>query len=235
MPLPQGYEWYTCSIEDVITFMNQPQNETFRYGYTRETLWWCTDQTLAIRKIKSKEIVGYIHADRIYMNDDTSFLIDEMKQRVPNGIVVTKRPCWHRFLNVKKLVRLGFYKTNRVRDTYYEIRGPCVYTWRRMVEEDIPKVSRMLKMDVRQLNLPIHSYVDDTSDVFVSFYTVPYERIDGSGTVNQSFCLCTIGTNVINDACILAKNTGSDVLTFETKSDMKCMEGNLSCTFTLPH
>jgi glycylpeptide N-tetradecanoyltransferase len=115
-----------------------------------------------------------------------------------------------------------------------------------MVEGDIPNVIRILQDHVAQFTiapiideayirrwvLPIHSYVDDSSGAFVSFYDIPYERVDGSGTIKQAVRFYTVGKDVFNDTFILAKNLGSDV--FNTLDvgvtgnlrDYKFMEGS---------
>src|SRR6056300_1769553 len=127
-------------------------------------------------------------------------LISEIKRVAnSNGIwqavytAVTKIPgsiaksfYWHRFLNVKKLTKTGFYQTNRLREKYFEIRGNSQF--RRMSQKDVPKVTKILKkyfegfkvapqIDkewVKYWILPIHSYVNDETDDFISFYEVPY-------------------------------------------------------------
>jgi len=40
---------------------------------------------------------------------------------LPGSIV--KSRYWHRFLNVKNLMKTGFYKTDRPREKYFEVRG----------------------------------------------------------------------------------------------------------------
>ncbi len=284
-PLPPGYEWSTCTIDETYTFLKHRYltNETFRHVYTTETLRRCIDRTITIRSIQTKEIVGHITS--VYINARvesttmrmaqinflcihenhrnqrfTPCLVDEIKRRIAlDGVwhaiftahaslpgPLVKSTFWHRFLDVKKLVRLGFHRTNRVRDKFFEVRGPCVHTWRKMVEGDIPNVIRILQDHVAQFTiapiideayirrwvLPIHSYVDDSSGAFVSFYDIPYERVDGSGTIKQAVRFYTVGKDVFNDTFILAKNLGSDV--FNTLDvgvtgnlrDYKFMEGS---------
>lgn len=137
---------------------------------------------------------------------------------------ISKSYYWHRLLDVKKLVKIGFHQTNRLRDKFLEVRGPSKHQWRKMTVEDVPKVCRILQeynkqykiapiVDedyVRRWVLPIHSYVDDDSENFISFYDISYERVDNSGTVRQAYKFYLIG-DVYNDAFILAKNLGFDV------------------------
>lgn len=131
---------------------------------------------------------------------------------------------WHRLLDVRRLVKVGYHKTNRMRDAFLEVRGPCTFQWRKMTLDDVPKVTRILRaytegytiapvIDeayVKRRVLPVHSYVDDTSDAFISFYDIPYERVDQKATVHQAYRLFLVG-DVYNDAFIIAKNLGYDV------------------------
>lgn len=166
------------------------------------------------------------------------------KTLIPTPIL--KSEYWHRLLDVKRLVKTGFHKTNRSRDAFMEVRGPCVRQWRRMTPEDVPRVSRILSAHVkgykiapivdedyvRRWVLPIHSYVDDTCDDFISFYDVPYERVDQTDTVRQAYRFYVVG-DVYNDAFLLAKSLGFDVFnTLDVGVDtahlekMKCLKGN---------
>jgi glycylpeptide N-tetradecanoyltransferase len=135
---------------------------------------------------------------------------------------VAKSSYWHRFLNVKRLVKTGFYSTNRLREKYFELRGSSQF--REMKTKDIPKVTRILEKYFKQFKvapvidktwvkhwiLPIHSYVNDETDDFISFYEIPYDRVDGTDTVKQVYNFYIVG-DVYNDAFILARNKGYDV------------------------
>jgi glycylpeptide N-tetradecanoyltransferase len=135
---------------------------------------------------------------------------------------VAKSSYWHRFLNVKRLVKTGFYQTDRLREKYFEIRGNSQF--RRMTTKDIPKVTRVLEKYFKEFKvapqidknwvkhwiLPIHSYVNDETDDFISFYEIPYDRVDGTDTVKQVYAFYMVG-DVYNDAFILARNQGYDV------------------------
>lgn len=159
---------------------------------------------------------------------------------------ITKSSYLHRFLDVKHLVKTGFHHTNRLRESFYEVRGPCKYAWREMTSDDVPKVTRILQeytkrfkiapvIDenyVKQWLLPIHSYVNDESEDFISFYSIPYERTDGSDTVNQVYRFHIVG-DVYNDAFLIAKNLGYHVfnsaevgVSTEFLERMKFMKGN---------
>jgi glycylpeptide N-tetradecanoyltransferase len=135
---------------------------------------------------------------------------------------VAKSSYWHRFLNVKRLVKTGFYQTDRLREKYFEIRGNSQF--RKMTPKDIPKVTRILekyfkkfkvapqidKEWVKHWILPIHAYVNDDTEDFISFYEVPYDRVDERDTVKQVYAFYMVG-DVYNDAFILARNQGYDV------------------------
>ena len=136
---------------------------------------------------------------------------------------ITKSNYWHRFLDVKKLIKIGFHKTNRTREKYYELKSKNS-SFRNMTSKDIPKVTKILqkyfndfkiapvvtKDWVKRWILPLHSYVSDESDDFISFYSLPYERTDGTGTVNQAYGYYIVG-DVYSDAFMIAKNKGFDV------------------------
>ena len=135
---------------------------------------------------------------------------------------ITKSTYWHRFLNVGRLVKTGFYNTNRLREKFFEVRGSSQF--RRMVTKDIPKVTKILenyfktfkiapvidKEWVKHWILPIHAYVNDETQDFISFYEVPYDRVDGTDSVRQVYAFYLVG-DVYNDAFILARNQGYDV------------------------
>ena len=275
--LPEGFMWSSCSIKDVHSFLKEHYigNETFRLAYTLDSLKWIIDDSIAIRKDITNELVGYISSTPVNIRVEgdikkmveinllcvhksfrtiglAPLLITEIKRRankkdiwqavytaqtlIPTPIL--KSEYWHRLLDVKRLVKVGFHKTNRLRDKFLEVRGPCKFQWRKMTPDDIPKVSRILQeytrdykiapvIDeeyVRRWILPIHSYVDDNSDNFISFYDIPYDRVDQTDTVRQVYRFYLIG-DVYNDAFILAKNLGFDVFnTLDVGVDTKYLE-----------
>ena len=275
--LPEGFSWSQCSIGEAHSFLNEHYigNETFRLAYTQDIIRWITDDSIAIRKDDTKELVGYISSAPINVRIEgdikkmveinllcvhrsfrtlglAPLLISEIKRRankkdiwqavytaqtlIPTPIL--KSEYWHRLLDVKRLVKVGFHQTNRLRDKFLEVRGPCKFQWREMTQGDIPKVSRILQeytkdykiapiIDeayVRRWILPIHSYVDDNSDNFISFYDIPYDRVDQTDTVRQAYRFYLVG-DVYNDAFILSKNLGYDVFnTLDVGVDTKHLE-----------
>jgi glycylpeptide N-tetradecanoyltransferase len=277
LTLPDGFIWSSCSIEEAQSFLKEHYigNNTFRLAYTHDTLRWIVDDSVAIRKDDTEELVGYISSTpvNVRVEDDVKkmveinllcvhgsfrsmglapILISEMKRRanrkdiwqavytahthIPTPIV--KSAYWHRLLDVKGLVKAGFHQTNRLRDKFLDVRGPCKFQWRKMNQGDVPKVSRILReytknykiapvIDeayVRRWVLPIHSYVDDTSDNFISFYDIPYDRVDKTDTVRQAYRFYLVG-DVYNDAFILCKNLGFDVFnTLDVGVDTKHLE-----------
>lgn len=283
--LPEGFVWSSCSIKEVHAFLKEHYigNDTFRVGYTLESLKWIIDDSTAIRKHDTRELVGYISSApvRLRVEGDiiktveinllcvhkscrtiglAPLLITEIKRRanmkdiwqavytahtlIPTPIL--KSEYWHRLLDVKRLVKIGFHQTNRMRDAFLDVKGPCKFTWREMTQADIPKVTRILQeytenyiiapvIDeeyVRRWVLPIRSYVDDASDNFISFYEIPYHKVDQSDTVRQAYRFYLVG-DVYNDAFIIAKNLGYDVFnTLDVGVDtdyltsMKFLKGN---------
>lgn len=135
---------------------------------------------------------------------------------------ITKSSYWHRFLNVKRLVKTGFYETNRLREKYFELRGNSQF--RKMKTKDIPKVTRILqnyfkdfkvapvinKDWVKHWILPINSYVNDETNDFISFYDISSDLVDGSDSVKQAYAFYMVG-DVYNDAFLIARNLGYDV------------------------
>lgn len=135
---------------------------------------------------------------------------------------IAKSSYWHRFLNVKRLVKTGFYRTNRLNEKYFELRGTSQF--RKMTSKDVSKVTAILKKYFSQFKLapiidkdwtkrwilPINSYVNDNTDDFISFYDIPYERVDGLDAVRQAYAFYIVG-DVYNDAFLIAKNLGYDV------------------------
>lgn len=135
---------------------------------------------------------------------------------------LAKSSYWHRFLNVKRLIKTGFYQTNRPREKYFELHGNSQF--RKMTVKDIPKVTRILQNHFKQFKvapvvnkdwvkhwvLPINSYVNDETDDFISFYEIPYDRVDGTDSVKQAYTFHIVG-DVYNDAFLIARNLGYDV------------------------
>jgi glycylpeptide N-tetradecanoyltransferase len=93
-----------------------------------------------------------------------------------------------------------------------------------MTIKDIPKVTKILQEHnekfkiapvvneefVKKRLLPIHSYVSEMTDDFISFYDIPCERSDGSDVVKQAYRYFMVG-DVYNDAFLIAKNLGYHV------------------------
>jgi glycylpeptide N-tetradecanoyltransferase len=140
--------------------------------------------------------------------------------KIPTPIV--KSTYWHRFLNIKRLVKTGFYQTDRLREKYFELRGTSQF--RKMTSKDIPKVTIILKKYFEQFKiapvinkdwvkrwiLPINSYVNDETEDFISFYEIPYDRVDNVDSVKQAYAFYMVG-DVYNDAFLIARNLGYDV------------------------
>lgn len=261
--LPPEFIWSSCNIKEAFTFLQEHYigNSFFKLYYTPEILNWSIDNSVAIRKLTSRELVGYITTTYVDVRIDDKvmkmaqinylcvhksyrdhgfapILIDEIKRRIAHKNIwqaiytahvniptpISKSYYWHRFLDVKHLIKTGFHQTNRPRERYYEVHGPCKYTWKKMTTKDIPKVTKILQEYnekfkiapvineefVKKWLLPIHSYISDTSDNFISFYDIPCERSDGSGVVKQVYRYFVVG-DVYNDAFIIAKNLGYHV------------------------
>ncbi len=166
---------------------------------------------------------------------------------------ISKSHFLHRFLDVKKLIKTGFFNTTRPREKYYEVHGPCKRQWRRMITKDVSKVVRILKdytkdfiiaphIDekyVREWILPIYSYINDETDDFISFYDISYTRTDETDVIKQAYRFFVVG-DIYNDAFLLAKNQGFHVFnTLDVGEDVeklkhhKFMEGTGSVYYNL--
>jgi len=279
LSLPDGLMWSQSTLDEVCLFLSNyyVSNDTFKLVYEKNTLKWAIQDHIAIRRIDTSELMGYISSAPLDVRVEgdvkkmvqinflcihpsqrstglAQLLISEIKRlannkgiwqavatavaRVPTPI--TKAHYWHRFLDVKKLINLGFHETNRPRETYYEVRGPCKYSWRKMTSKDVPRVTHILKEYTKDFKiapvitkdyvkrwvLPTHAYVNDESDTFISLYNIPYERTDGEGMVNQAYRFYLVG-DVYNDAFLIAKNLGYDVFnTLDVGVDTVGLEKN---------
>ena len=165
---------------------------------------------------------------------------------------ITKANYWHRFLNIQNLVKSGFHTTTRVREKYYDLKITNS-SFRKMTVRDIPKVTKILQKQfntfkiapvinkdwVKKWILPLYSYVNDETDDFISFYSVQYERNDGTYTVKQAYGHYTVG-DVYSDAFIIAKNLGFDVFNIldvgedtSKLEELKFMKGTGSVNYYL--
>lgn len=282
--LPDGFMWSSCNIKDASEFLSKYYVEAgeFKLCYPDNVLRWSIDDSIAIRKVDTKDVIGFIASSKVSVKVESDvkdmvqidylcihpsyrtlglapILISEIKRRankkniwqaiytahakIPTPMV--KSLYWHRFLDVKYLVKSGFHVTSHLREKYYEVRGPCKYRWRKMTTLDVPKVTRILQNHIENFKispnvdeeyvkkwlLPIHSYVNDENDYFISFYDVPYERIDNAYTVKQAYRYFIVG-EVYNDAFLIAKNMGFHVfntldvgLTCDFLNGMKFVKG----------
>ena len=279
LPLPDGLMWSQSTLDEVFLFLSNyyVSNDTFRLTYEKNTLKWAIQDHIAIRKLDTGELMGYISSAPLDVRVEggvkkmvqinflcvhpsqrstglAPLLISEIKRHANNKGIwqavytgvhriptpIAKAEYWHRFLDVKKLIKLGFHETNRPRENYYEVRGPCKYSWRKMTSKDVPRVTHILKEYTKDFEiapvitkdyvkrwvLPTHAYVNDQSDTFISLYNIPYERKDGEGTVKQVYRFYLVG-DVYNDAFLIAKNLGYDVFnTLDVGVDTVGLEKN---------
>lgn len=250
------------SVNDSVAIRHCETNDIVGYISSAPVTMRLEDKTLDMVQITYL----CVHKNYRTMNF-TPLLITEIKRRANRREVwqaiytaqtkiptpMTKAYYWHRFLNVKRLVQIGFHQTNRLRESYYEVRGPCKCLWRKMTLEDVPKVTHLLRKHMSMFKvapvvdetyvktwlLPIHSYVNDATDDFISFYDVLYNRVDGTDSVKQVYKFHIVG-DVYNDAFLLAKNQGYDVFNLldvgvdtESLERMKFLKGNGSVYYYL--
>lgn len=175
---------------------------------------------------RNKKLVGYLvtEAKRITESKKRNQSIATIHNSIPGSIL--KATYWHRLINVAKLSKCGFYQTNQPKTKMFEIRGRSYF--RKMTPKDVPKVTEILKEYFKKFKIApivneswvkhwllprdnvIYSYVNDETDDFVSFYSIPYDKVDKSDTINQAYLFYMTGDN-FNDAFLIAKNEGFDV------------------------
>ena len=157
---------------------------------------------------------------------------------------VSSSRYYHRSLNPKKLVNIGFSRLGhrmtmaRMQKLYKLPSKPEIPGLRPMEEKDVADVHRLLTQylerfqlkivfgveEVRHWMLPrdkvINSYVktndEGTVTDFLSFYHLPSSILNHDDTLYAAYSYYNVATTVpleslMNDALILAKNTGSDV------------------------
>ena len=56
----------------------------------------------------------------------------------------------------------------------------------------------------------VYSYLNEETDDFFSFYSIPYDKVNSTDTVNQAYLFYMTGDN-FNDAFLIAQNEGFDV------------------------
>lgn len=175
---------------------------------------------------RNKKLVEYLitEAKRISEGKNRNQSIATIHNKIPGSIL--KASYWHRPINVNKLSKCGFYESNRPKTKFFEIRGRSHF--RKMTSKDIPKVTQILREYfknfkispvvndswVRHWLMPrdgvIYSYLNDETNEFLSFYSIPYDKIDNSGSINQAYLFYMTGDN-FNDAFLIAQNEGFDV------------------------
>ena len=178
------------------------------------------------KEYRGKKIVEYLitEAKRVSENKNRNQSIATIHHSIPGSIL--KSSYWHRLINVQKLSKCGFYTTNRPKAKVFEIRGRSYF--RKMVSNDVPKVTQILKEYFKKFKIApvvndswvrhwlmprdgvVYSYLNDETGEFLSFYSIPYDTIDNSVTVNQAYLFYMTGDN-FNDAFLIAKNEGFDV------------------------
>jgi glycylpeptide N-tetradecanoyltransferase len=160
-------------------------------------------------------------------------------------VPVSSARYFHRSLNPKKLVNVGFSRLGhrmtmaRMQKLYKLPTETTTPGLRLMEERDVEGVHKLLatylerfqlkiafsKEEVAHWLLPrdkvIHSYVvcnadDSTVTDFLSFYHLPSSILHHNDTLHAAYSYYNVATSVplmdlMKDALILAKNTGSDV------------------------
>ena len=169
--LPPEFIWSSCKIKEALTFLQEHYlgNSFFKLYYTPEILNWSIDNSVAIRKLTTRELVGYITTTNVDIRIDDKvmkmaqinylcvhqsyrnygfapILIDEIKRRIALKNIwqaiytahikiptpISKSCYWHRFLDVKHLIKTKFHQSNHPREQYHEVHGPCKYIWKKI-------------------------------------------------------------------------------------------------------
>ena len=136
---------------------------------------------------------------------------------------LTEVRYWHRLINVKKLNSIGFSKAREIPNL---VLGSSRF--REMTKKDIPRVTQILQKYLLKFKLYIeidekyvekwllprkdvmYSYISDTTDQFLSFYSIPYVHVESGNVVKQAYTFYNVG-NCLKDAIIMARNRGFDV------------------------
>src|SRR6056300_1968480 len=175
---------------------------------------------------RNRKLVGYLvtEAKRISESKNRNQSIATIHNSIPGSIL--KASYWHRLIDVEKLVKVGFYQTDRLKEKYFEVRGNSQF--RKMTPKDVPKVTQILKDYFKKFKIvPVvnetwvkhwllprdgvmYSYLNDETSDFLSFYSIPYDKVGSTDTVNQAYLFYMTGDN-FNDAFLIAQNEGFDV------------------------
>jgi glycylpeptide N-tetradecanoyltransferase len=175
---------------------------------------------------RNRKLVGYLvtEAKRISESKNRNQSIATIHNSIPGSIL--KASYWHRLIDVEKLVKVGFYQTDRLKEKYFEVRGNSQF--RKMTPKDVPKVTQILKDYFKKFKIvPVvnetwvkhwllprdgvmYSYLNDETSDFLSFYSIPYDKVGSTDTVNQAYLFYMTGDN-FNDAFLIAQNAGFDV------------------------
>jgi len=154
----------------------------------------------------------------------------EVKRGIYQGIftAVSELPSpvastyyWHRLLNVPNLIKSGFYETDRPNARMFDVHGTSAL--HRATQDDAGDILNILKAEAnslrlcrdvdedyvqRLLRLP-HVFTGEGK--FVCLYEVGYKSSNGVAN-RQAYVLHAVGEGALQDATILAKNAGFDVL-----------------------
>ncbi|KAL4269705.1 hypothetical protein GQ457_HM000850 [Hibiscus cannabinus] len=197
--LPSPYEWTTCDMDS--------EDTCTEFNYSKEFLSWALRppgyyKSWHIGKLRSKrlapvmikEVTRRVHLENIWQAAYTAGVI------LPTPITTCQ--YWHRSLNPKKLIDVGFSRLgprmtmSRTIKLYKLPDSPATPGFRKMELRDVPAVTRLLRNylsqfvvspdfeenDVEHWLLPTEGVVDsylvespETHDVtdFCSFYTLP--------------------------------------------------------------
>jgi len=162
---------------------------------------------LLIREVTRRAVLRGIH-QAIYTAE----------HELPHPVASTY--YWHRLLNVPNLIKSGFYETDRPNARVFDVRGTSVL--HRATQDDAADILNILRAEANSLRLcrdVDEDYVQHLlrlPHVFtgegkvVCLYEVGHRQ---RGVTNrQAYVLHAVGQGALQDAIILAKNAGFDVL-----------------------
>ncbi|CAA6656742.1 unnamed protein product [Spirodela intermedia] len=220
--LPASYDWSTCDISDdavatevynllTANYVEDDEN-MFRFNYSREFLRWAlrppayfTAWHIGVRVKSSKKLVAFITGvpARIRVRNDVV------------GMAEINFLCyWHRSLNPKKLIEVGFSRLgprmtmSRTIKLYKLPDSVITPGFRKMELRDVPAVTRLLQGYLAQFVL---------TD-FCSFYTLPSSILSNQNysVLKAAYSYYNVATKtpllqLMNDALIVAKQKEYDV------------------------
>ncbi|CDP21474.1 unnamed protein product [Coffea canephora] len=251
--LPNSYEWSTCDMgsdevcnEVYVLLTNnyvEDDDNMFRFNYSKEFLRWALRspgyysswhvgvRVKASKKLKLrskrlapvmiKEVTRRIHLENVWQAAYTAGVL------LPTPLTTSQ--YWHRTLNPKKLIDVGFSRLgermtmSRAIKLYKLPTSTSTPGLRKMELRDVPSVTQLLRNYLSRFSVA-PEFDDNESQVtheitdFFSFYTLPSSILHSQeySILKAAYTFYYVSTNtpllqLMNDALIIAKQEDFDV------------------------